>query len=347
MTTHFENPRLATGAKDETSDRMLGMITGYWVTQIVHGAARYYLADHLAAQPMSAIEFALAEGLNAEAAFRFLRACASLGLVVHDGEGRFCTTRLLDTLRSTNARSLRGFALALAAPGHWLPWGRFTGVLKSGKSEIDAVLGSGLFDYFARTPAEAEAFTEAMNGMTAAMSQDAAAAMDLGNVACAIDIGGAGGAFLFALMKIEPALRGVVFDLPNVVASAEKAAAEAGLDDRVAVVGGDFFACVPPADLYLLKHILHDWDDEACVAILRNCRRAMKQGGRVAVIEMVLGEIGEPGPAPLLDVNMMVLLHGRERSVAEYRALFQAAGFGEMRITRTNTPMVILEAAAG
>jgi len=345
MTSNLKPPPAET-ANEDFGSRMLNMISGYWVTQIVHGAARYSLADHLHAGPMSAEQIAASEGLNPEATLRFLRACASLRLVSHDGGSRFSTTPLLDTLRSGNPQSLKGFAIALGAPGHWLPWGRFAEVMKTGETQTGATLGSGLFDYFASRPAEADAFTEAMDGMTAVVSQDAATAMDLTGVSCAADIGGAGGAFLFALMMANAHLRGIVFDLPNVVASAEKAAAEAGLQDRLKVVGGNFFVSVPAADIYLLKHVLHDWDDESCVTILRNCRRAMTPGGRVAVIEMLLGDVGEPGLAPLLDVNMMVLTRGRERTFAEYRVLFDAAGLGDVMVTPTNTPMSILEARA-
>lgn len=340
-----EHVPAAEGPDEDPRDRMMRMITGYWVTQVVHGAARFALAEHLHAGPKTSAEIAAASDMHPEAAFRFLRACASLGLVAYDGRSAFSTTPLLDILRKDNPRSLRGMALAQPAPGHWLPWGRFADVLKTGENQTKAALGAELFDYFAQTPGEAEDFTEAMRGLTASVSQEVVRVLDMTGVGCAVDIGGASGALLFPLMQANPALRGVVFDLPNIVPSAEKAAAEAGLAERVTTVGGDFFASVPPGDLYLLKYILHDWDDDSCVSILRNCRRAMNPGGRVAVIELVLGEIGEPGPAPLMDLNMLALLRGRERTLPEYRRLFEAAGFNAVKVTPTETPMTVLEAA--
>jgi len=149
------------------------------------------------------------------------------------------------------------------------------------------------------------------------------------------------------VLQDNPAPSGIVLDLPNIAEIAKGAAAEVGLERRVTSVGGDFFEAVPAADLYLLRYILHDWDDAACIRILRNCRRAMLPGGRVAVIEQVLGDIGQPGPAPLMDLNMMVMLGGRERSETEYGQLFAAAGLRLATTIETNTPMAtIIEATA-
>ena len=151
---------------------------------------------------------------------------------------------------------------------------------------------------------------------------------------------------LHALLQLYPDLHGIVFDRPQVVASARANAVKFGLHERVTALSGDFFESVPQADLYLLKHILHDWDDDACICILKNCRRALHPGGRIVVIELLLGEIGEPGIAPLYDVTMMVMSSGRERSLVEFQRLFEAAGLAATKTTRTSTPMVILEASA-
>jgi hypothetical protein len=325
---------------------MLQMITGYWITQVVHAAAQYSLADHLARRPMSATELAAAEELDGPAVFRFLRACASLGLVTFDGTSKFAATPLLNTLRRDNPQSLRGLALSQPAPGHWLPWGRFAGALKSGKSQTVAALGDEIFTYFARTPVEAEAFTEAMGSLTAAVASEAARLIDTRSAAVAVDIGGAGGTLLYALLGANPTLKGIVFDLPNIVMSAAAAAKLMGLSNRVATVGGNFFERVPAADLYLLKYILHDWNDEECVTILRNCRRAMPPGARLAVIELILTEMGQRALVPLMDLNMMVMLSGRERTLAEYDALLQAADLRVTVVKPTATPMAIIEAVA-
>ena len=328
------------------ADRMMQMIIGYWVTQVVHAAATFSIADHLAKTPATANDIADAEGTDPSATFRLLRTCASLGMVKYDGHSRFAGTSLLDTLRKDNPQSLRAIAVSWPLPGHWLPWGRFAEAVKTGKSQAVPALGAGLFEYFATNAAEAAAFTEAMATLTSTVSKETARLINVSGVNTVADIGGAGGAMLHSLLQLHPDLHGIVFDRPQVVASARAEAVRFGLQERVTAVGGDFFESVPEADLYLLKHILHDWDDEACICILNNCRRALRPGGRIAVIELLLGEIGEPGIAPLFDVTMMVMSSGGERSLVEFQRLFEAAGLAAAKVTTTNTPMVILEAGA-
>ena len=328
------------------ADRMMQMITGYWVTQVVHAAARFSIADYLAKAPATAEDIADAEGTDPSATFRLLRTCASLGLVKYDGNSRFAGTSLLDTLRKDNPQSLRAIAVSWPLPGHWLPWGRFAEAVKTGKSQTVPALGAGLFEYFATNAAEAAAFTESMTSLTSSVAKETAKRINTSGVNTVADIGGAGGAMLYALLQLHPDLQGIVFDRPQVVASARAEAVKLGFHERVTAVGGDFFESVPEADLYLLKHILHDWDDESCICILKNCRRGLRPRGRIAVIELLLGEIGEPGIAPLYDVTMMVMSSGRERSLPEFQRLFEAAGLATTKVTTTTTPMVILEAAA-
>ena len=328
------------------ADRMMQMITGYWVTQVVHAAATFSIADHLAKAPATAEDIAEAEGTDPSATFRLLRTCASLGMVKYDGRSRFAGTSLLDTLRKNNPQSLRAIAVSWPLPGHWLPWGRFAEAVKTGKSQAVPALGAGLFEYFATNAAEAAAFTESMTSLTSTVAKETARLINVSGLDTVADIGGAGGAMLHNLLQLHPDLYGIVFDRPQVVASARAEAVRLGLQERVTAVGGDFFESVPEADLYLLKHILHDWDDEACICILRNCRRALRPGGRIAVIELLIGEIGEPGIAPLFDATMMVMCSGRERGLVEFQRLFEAAGLAAPKVTKTNTPMVILEAGA-
>jgi hypothetical protein len=323
------------------------MINGYWITQIVNAAATYALADHLARGPAAAAEIAEMANTDPSATFRLLRACASLGLVSYDGECRFTATSLLNTLRTDNAQSLRDLAMLMAGPGNWLPWGRFVDCVKTGEPQAVAALGKMVFEYIAERPAESQTFTRAMKRAITFVTEEVARILDTRSATVIADIGGAGGSLLHAVLQANPAPSGIVFDLPNIAEIAKGAAAEVGLERRVTSVGGDFFEAVPAADLYLLRYILHDWDDAACIRILQNCRRAMLPGGRVAVIEQVLGDIGQPGPAPLMDVNMMVMLGGRERSETEYGQLFAAARLRLATTIETNTPMAtIIEATA-
>jgi hypothetical protein len=329
------------------NDRMMEMINGYWITQIVNAAATYALADHLARGPAAAAEIAEMANTDPSATFRLLRACASLGLVSYDGECRFTATSLLNTLRTDNAQSLRDLAMLMAGPGNWLPWGRFVDCVKTGEPQAVAALGKMVFEYIAERPAESQTFTRAMKRAITFVTEEVARILDTRSATVIADIGGAGGSLLHAVLQANPAPSGIVFDLPNIAEIAKGAAVEIGLERRVTSVGGDFFEAVPAADLYLLRYILHDWDDAACIRILQNCRRAMLPGGRVAVIEQVLGDIGQPGPAPLMDLNMMVMLGGRERSETEYGQLFAAAGLRLATTIETNTPMAtVIEARA-
>lgn len=327
------------------AQRMMEMIAGYWITQIVHGAAVAGYADHLHEGSATAEALSARARMEPAAVLRHLRACASLGLVTFNGE-TFATTPLLDTLRREHPQSMRGFALSQPAPGHWQPWGRFIDALRTGTHQTEATLGAGIFDYYKHHPAEADAFTEAMEGLTMVLAREAAQVIDTGGISRVVDVGGASGALLAPLLEANPELKGTLFDLPNVIEGQAFTNIPAPIRNRMDKVGGDFFQSVPEADLYLLKFILHDWDDDECVAILRNCRKAIAPGGRIAIIELVLGEIGDPGFAPLMDLNMLVMTGGRERSFAEYAALLARAGFGEAALTPTVTAMSAITATA-
>lgn len=327
--------------------RMMDMITGYWVTQIVRTAATYSLAEHLAERPATAEQIAEAEGLDVDATRRLLRTCASLGLVTASDGRHFSPTDLLRTLLGDVPGSLKGFAIAQGSPGHWGPLGNFPDAIRAGGRQAPEDQGPDLWEYYNRVPDEAAAFTTSMDNMSAMVVEDAAKLIDTSKTGTAIDVGGASGSLVRALLLANQDLHGSVFDRPQVIADAESAAARDGLAERFTAVPGDFLKHVPPADLHLLKLILHDWPDEACVEILRNCRAGLHEGGRVVVVEVLIGELGEPGLAPLMDMNMLAVVSGRERTLAEYDALFTAAGLTRTSITRTSSEFVIIEAMAG
>ncbi|AXC10446.1 O-methyltransferase [Acidisarcina polymorpha] len=333
------------GSKNDYA-QMFQMIVGYAISQIVRNAAVFSFAEHLALGPKTAAEIAQAESLNLDATFRLMRACASLGLMTYQEDSGFTATPLLRTLHKDDPNSLRGTALAQPASGHWLPWGRLSDAIRSGQPQDVAALGCKTWEHFAKTPADAEAFTQFMEASSLGISREAAGLLDTRSISVAVDVGGASGTLVHALMKANAALQGVVFDLPHIVPAAMKAAGKLGLDDRFSVAAGDFFSSVPPADLYLLKWILHDWDDDACISILKNCRRSINPGGRIVLIEMVIEEIGAPGITTLVDLTMLVLHGGRERSLQEYKTLLNAAGFQFTTSTATATPFVLIEAQA-
>jgi hypothetical protein len=309
-------------------DRMMTMLTGFWVSQIVRAAALFRFADHLAAGVDTADAIAEAESTDPDATRRLMRTCASLGLVTSTDGIHFSATSLLATLRKDDPNSLRGMVIAAGSPGHWLAWGRFPDAVRSGDQQVKAAHGpfETIFDYYAANLDEAGLFTEAMSNLTAAAAIEIATVVDTAGVACALDVGGANGEVIRAMMRANPDLHGGVFDLPHVVPEAVAAARSDGLLGRFSALGGDFFESVPPADLYVLKYILHDWEDESCIRILKNCRASLQEGGRIIVIDYLVGDVGCPGPAPLMDLNMLVMTGGRERDIAEFDALFESAG---------------------
>ncbi|MBO8190301.1 methyltransferase [Streptomyces oryzae] len=343
----FDHPLVAAGSvKAPVGDtqRLLQMVMGYQVTQVVRTAAELRIADHLHPDGATAAEVAEAEALDPGATFRFLRACASLGLVTSaDGE-RFASMPVLDNLRTDAPGSLRDLALWGGTESHWLPWGRLADSIRTGTSQAEAVLGAPIFDWLATRPGEAEVFTNAMTVMTRALAHQLADVIDLKAAETAVDVGGAGGTLVQTLMRRHPALTGTVLDREHVGTEADASAARLGVADRFNFVGGDFFDEVPPGDVHLLKFILHDWDDDACVRILRNCREALKPGGRVLVMELLIDEVGEPGLPPLMDMTMLALTGGRERNVGEFEKLFERAGLALIKVTPSASLVSVLEA---
>ena len=190
---------------------------------------------------------------------------------------------------------------------------------------------------------EAAAFSGAMGNLSALAAQEVGKHLKLPNKATVVDVGGAHGTLLSGVLKAHPTARGVLTDLPHVIATAPQALAALGLSDRVEAVAADFFKTVPSGDVYLLKQILHDWSDEQSVAILKNCVAAMNPGGRVEV-EMVVPQDGSPSMAQMMDLNMVVLLPGRERTEAEFAAVFEAAGLFKPVLTATHSPFLLVEA---
>jgi predicted O-methyltransferase YrrM len=321
-----------TGMADFGAAQLPQMIRGFWVSQIIGTLARLEIADRLACGPLEPSALAKAIECEPHATLRLLRAAVSVGLVAALPDGCFGLAPAGELLRSDVPGSVRDFAVAMTAPGHWLPWGRLTEAIREGERQAVAALGHELFDYYAANPDEGRAFTGAMANHSAGVAGALAQALDTSAVNHVVDIGGASGTIIAALLKANPALRGTILERADVVPRAEAALAKLGLSSRCRVVAGDFFDSVPEADLYILKIILHDWDDQQSVSILRNCARAMRPNGRVVLVERLFPEHGDPGEAALSDLNMLVLLPGRERTASEFAELLRAAG---LKLDRT------------
>ena len=326
--------------------QMLKLAMGYWVSQACAEVARLGIADRLAGGARPSDELARDVGANPDALYRLLRCCASVGVLHEQAGKRFALTPVGETLRSGGPGSLRDFLIAETAPGHWLPWGRLHEAVMEGQPQTTATLGCDIFTFYSRNPEEAAPFNRAMANLSAIVAGEVAASFDFSSYATLNDVGGGHGGLLATILEKFPRTRGVLFDLPHAIGEARPLFAERGLAPRCELVAGDFFERVPAADVYLLKAVLHDWDDARAAQILKSCRAGAAPGAKLLIVEMVIPSDGASSFAQLMDLNMLVMLTGRERNVGEYRALLEAAGFRHDRLIPTHTPFAILEATA-
>jgi hypothetical protein len=297
------------------------MIAGGWVSQMLGAAAELGVADQLANGPKTAEDVAQAVGADAHHLARLLRALASMGVLAEQG-GRYALTPVSELLRSDHPASVRHMAIMMSQPAHWNAWGKLTEGVRTGSSPFEAAFGvANVFDYYAKHPDEAAVFNAAMTNNSSGSIPAVVAAYDFAGIKKLMDVGGGHGALLTAIVAANPGMQGVLFDLPAVVAGAQAPGLE--------VVGGDFFGALPAGpDAIVMKHILHDWDDERCLKILTNCHQALPAGGKLLVVELVVPDQTRPGLATMMDINMLVMTPGgRERTLAEFRLLFERAGF--------------------
>jgi predicted O-methyltransferase YrrM len=317
------------------------MINGYWKTFSICIAAKLGVADRLANGPVAIDEIARSVEANSDALYRVLRALSALG-IFHEGDDKtFSNTALSEPLRSDVPGSVRGLG-TMTLMLHARAWPEIEQAVRTGKTAFGQAFGAEIFDWLGAHADAARVFDSAFGGYTAMVSKAVASAQDFSRFERIVDVGGGNGSLVSAILASVPKARGVNYDLPSVAARARETLAKAGLADRCETVGGDFFDAVPEGgDAYLLKMILHDWDDARAVAILKNVRRAIRPAGALFVVEAVVGEANAGPDAKLLDVNMLVMTGGRERTKAEYAALCAAAGFALERIAQAGPTNVI------
>lgn len=328
--------------------QIMQMGSGYWASMVLSTAVRLNLLEGLAQSPAEACQLAAQLGYHAESVLRLLRGCAALGVTSETEAGIFGLTELGRVLLAEHPRSLRDALIMMTDPGHWNSWYQLEHTLVTGQPAFQKALGvDNVFDYFASQPAEAERFNRSMASMTRAFVQQMREAYDVSPFEVIADIGGGHGQFLGALLQNAPRSRGLLFDLESVVAGADRELIALGVSERVEKVAGSFFERVPAgADLYLLKHILHDWTDEQCGQILRRTAEAMKPGATLLIAEMLLAEPPAPSPAALMDLNMMVMTGGRERTASQMEHLLSGAGLKLKRVLALQGPHQLVEATA-
>ena len=308
-------------------------------------AARLGISDLLAEKPQTAAELAARTDSHESSLYRVLRFLASAGIFAENAEQAFSLTPMSELLRSDAPNSMRDIAIMLNEDWIWKAFGELGHSVKTGETAHYKVQGMGSFEYFEQNAEAGKVFNRAMTTMSKAVVPAIVGAYDFSGFGKLVDIAGGHGYLLSGILNANPDLKGVLFDLPYVIENAGVLLGEEGVVDRTERVSGVFFKSVPSgADAYLMKHIIHDWDDEKSIALLRNIHQAMNDDGKVLIVEMVVPETSEPSPAKVLDICMMVMEGGKERTEKEYRELLAAAGFHLTRVVPTQSPFSIVEA---
>ena len=325
--------------------QLIQMATAYWVSRIVYVAAQLKLADHLASGPRSAAELAGPTGTHARSLHRLMRTLASFGVLSEADDSRFALTPLGDALKSGAPGSARASILSMAGQWSWRAWEEFPFSIATGNTAMEKAWGMPIFEFLAKNPQEASHFSEAMIGIHGGEPPAVAAAYDFSRFGTIADVGGASGNMLAHILTRHSTPRGLLFDQPHVVRDAPALIEARGLSGRIALESGSFFERVPAgADAYILSHIIHDWNEDQCLTILANCRKAMKPDGTLLIVEFVLPPGNAPHFGKLADMVMLAMPGGEERTEQEYRTLLGKAGFTLTRVVPTDTPVSVVEA---
>lgn len=323
--------------------QMLHIISGFWIARCVYVLAKLGLADLIKDGPKSVDDLAAATHAHAPSLFRVLRALASVGVITQDGR-RFGGTPLSDTLRSDVRGSIRAFAMTELGEEHYPAWGELLHSVRTGGIAFDKAFGEPVWEFFAKNPENAQIFNDAMSGLTAQANEALHAVYSFSGINKIMDVGGGHGGLITSILQKNPSMTGILFDSPQVIAGATARIQSSDIADRCELVGGDFFQSLPSgADAVTLKWIIHDWNDEQSVAILKNCHRALPDDGRLILVEAVVPETSEPHFSKFIDLNMLIMTGGRERTEAEFRKLYEDSGFKLTRVVPTESPFSVIE----
>jgi O-methyltransferase domain/Dimerisation domain len=334
------------------NERLRDMLDGYRVTQVVSAAVTLGVPERLGDGARTAGDLAAAVGADPGALRRLLRALAALGLLDERpggaAESTFGLTELGRLLRADVPGSLAGWAAFVTRPYHWGAWGDLPHSIRTGETAFEARHGESVWTWRAGRPEESRVFDRAMGTISATVSARLAERYEFDRFGTVADLGGGDGTLLAAVLARHPSVRGVLLDLAHVVAAAPATLAAAGVAERCRVLAGSFFDEVPPdCDAYVMKSILHDWDDDAAAAILSQVREAGPEGATVVVVERIVAETAPTATSTLSDLNMLVMTGGRERTLPEWRALAGAAGFALTTTTDLGLGWHAIEAVRG
>lgn len=323
---------------------LLELVTGQWVAQSVGVAARLGVADHVPAGGAAAAALAKKVKAQPEALYRLLRALCTVGLFREDAEGKFFLTAIGQCLREDHPQSMRAMSI-LQSDINWANWGALEHAVRTGECAAEKVFGMKAFEYFAKHEDKAHVFDTAMTNISRMECDAILAAYDFSGFATIADVGGGYGTLLSEILARTPKQRGILFDLPHVAAGA-RPRLKGPVGKRITIESGSFFERAPAgADAYLMKHILHDWSDDECRTILGHIRRQIPETGKLLLAEAVIPARNEPHFSKFLDLEMLVVTTGKERTEREWRGLLAGAGFRLDRVVPTVSMACVLEAS--
>ena len=345
----MSNPSTTTATAAPASspvEKMIGFIHSFWASRALYVAAKLKLLDHLdGASPKTTEQLAAATGAHPRSLYRLLRALASVEVLREEAPGRFVSTEVGDVLKSDHPNSVRCAVIIGTGDDHYDAWGNLLHAVRTGETAFDAHFKMPIWKFYEQNPDNARTFDQAMLDYTGAIHAALLKAYDFNVFKRIIDIGGGKGGLLAAILKKFDKPRGTVFDQPYVVEGAKATLAADGLADRCDTAGDDFFESVPAGgDCYTMKFILHDWEDAKSIRILKNIRKAITPGGKLLVMDAVLKDGNEPDFSKFMDLNMLVMTGGQERTEQEFSALLEAGGFHLSRVIRTESMICIVEA---
>ena len=327
------------------SQLVFQLATGYIASSALYVAVKLRVADRLADGPRPVADLAAAAGANGDGLYRVLRSLASLGVFEEVSPGTFANNLASSTMRSDAPGSTQPMALWMSDPFHFRVYADMMHSVMTGQPAADKTVGMPVFEYFQRDKELSEVFNDAMTAFSAFVVPAALEAYDFGDISLLVDVAGGHGQVLTSILQKHARMRGILFDIEHVIAGAIPRLEQAGVNDRCSTATGDFFKAVPEGgDAYIMKHIIHDWDDGKALQILANIKRAMNPGGRVILLESVLTPANQPDFGKLIDLEMLLMPGGRERTSEEFHALFERAGFAVTRIVPTKSPLSVIEA---
>ncbi len=337
----MSKPRSPSPARD-----IYDLVLNIGMQQMLYAVARLEIAERVRAGSSSVAVLAGQTGTDAAVLYRVLRALAGRGIFVETSDRQFELTPQAEMLCADAPDSVRPLLMLLGADWHLQAWSHLDHSLRTGEPAFDAAHGQPLFDYLQEHREHSDIYSSAMTGRTAPIAEDVAASYDFSRFTTLMDVGGGHGVLLATILKAHPQLRGILFDLPGVASANPRVLADSGVAQRITLAEGSFFEAVPTgADAIIMKSIIHDWSDDKAGDILQTCRRAMAPGATLLLCEFVVPGRNKPGLSKLMDIEMLVMSGGAERSEKEFRELLAAAGFRLQRVVPTATAYRLLEAA--